>query len=79
MEHKPLRRSTINNLVVWTLSAIVFAILCYFIVEMAYPLQPLEISIGGWTIGGATIVFLLLSAFIAVRLYFVMRRPQQTG
>ena len=58
---------------------IVIAILVYFIVEMLYPLKPLEIALGGSTFRVRDIVFVLLCLTLLVRLYFVLRKDRQTS
>ena len=58
---------------------IVIAILVYFIVEMLYPLKPLEIALGGSTFRVRDIVFVLLCLTLLVRLYFVLRKYRQTS
>ncbi len=58
---------------------VVIAILVYFIVEMLYPLKPLEIALGGSTFRVRDIVFVLLCLTLLVRLYFVLRKHRQTS
>jgi hypothetical protein len=58
---------------------VVTAILVYFIVEMLYPLKPLEIALGGSTFRVRDIVFVLLCLTLLVRLYFVLRKYRQTS
>ena len=58
---------------------VVIAILVYFIVEMLYPLKPLEIALGGSTFRARDIVFVLLCLTLLVRLYFVLRKYRQTS
>jgi hypothetical protein len=58
---------------------VVIAILVYFIVEMLYPLKPLEIALGGSTFRVRDIVFVLLCLTLLVRLYFVLRKYRQTS
>jgi hypothetical protein len=58
---------------------VVIAILVYFIVEMLYPLKPLEIALGGSTSRARDIVFVLLCLTLLVRLYFVLRKGRQTS
>ena len=58
---------------------VVIAILVYFIVEMAYPLKPLEIALGGSTFRVRDIVFVLLCLTLLARLYFVLRKHRQTS
>jgi hypothetical protein len=58
---------------------VVTAILVYFIVEMLYPLKPLEIALGGSTFRVRDIVFVLLCLTLLVRLYFVLRKNRQTS
>ena len=58
---------------------VVIAILVYFIVEMLYPLKPLEIALGDSTFRVRDIVFVLLCLTLLVRLYFVLRKHRQTS
>ena len=58
---------------------VVIAILVYFIVEMLYPLKPLEIALGGSSFRVRDIVFVLLCLTLLVRLYFVLRKYRQTS
>jgi hypothetical protein len=58
---------------------VVIAILVYFIVEMLYPLKPLEIALGGSSFRVRDIVFVLLCLTLLVRLYFVLRKGRQTS
>ena len=59
--------------------SVLSAIFVYFIVEMSYPLKPLEIALGGSTFLVRDIVFVLLCLFVAVRLCFVLRKYRQTS
>jgi hypothetical protein len=58
---------------------VVIAILVYFIVEMLYPLKPLEIALGGSSFRVRDIVFVLLCLTLLFRLYFVLRKYRQTS
>ena len=77
----PAHRSpNMGRTIVVTLGlSVVSAILIYFLVEMSYPLKPLEIALGGSTFRVRDIVFVLLCLLVPVRLHFLLRKYRQTS
>ena len=68
-------RTVVVTLGLW----VVIAIPVYFIIEMSYPLKPLEIALGGSTFLVRDIAFVLLCLFFAVRLCFLLMKYRQTS
>ena len=65
-----VKRTILVNAALW----VVIAILLYFMVEMFSGWKPLKIPVGDLTIPIRNIIFFMLSIFMPVRLYFLLRK-----